>query len=63
MVLDWAYGNTDTDLDGYLRAGVVPSHISLVSGVYSGDLRGSNRIDGYAPEVERARCLPPVTQP
>jgi phosphatidate phosphatase PAH1 len=62
VVVEWAYGNKETDLDAYLAVGVVPDHIQLVAGEYTGDLRGSTMIDSYVPESERVACLPPVEQ-
>ncbi len=62
VVVEWAYGNKETDLDTYLAVGVEPGHIRLVAGEYTGDPKGSTMIDGYVPESERVACLPPVEQ-
>ena len=56
----WAYGNKESDLTAYLGVGVTASHIYLVAGEYTGDLRGSNRIESYTPEIQRVSCLPPL---
>jgi hypothetical protein len=62
VVVDWAYGNLESDLLAYLGAGVMASHIYLFEGEYSGDLLGSNMISDFAPEVDRVNCLPPVNE-
>jgi len=61
VAIDGAYGNMDSDLSAYLRAGIAPDHVYLFG--YGGDLRGANRFDDWASELARVRCLPPPQQP
>lgn len=62
VVIEWAYGNKETDLDTYLLVGAAPDHLQLVAGEYSGDLKGANQIQGYVTEAARVTCLPPIEQ-
>jgi hypothetical protein len=63
VVVDWAYGNKESDLQAYTGAGIPPSHVFLFAGEYQGPLDGAHRLESYAPERDRARCLPVVAQP
>jgi phosphatidate phosphatase PAH1 len=52
------YGNKDTDLDAYLGAGVAASAVTLVSGQYTGDLKGARMVDGWLQEAVNVGCAP-----
>lgn len=62
LIVEWAYGNKESDLDAYLTAGVRPERIRLVAGEYAGDLKGAVRLESYVPESERVACLPPMRE-
>jgi len=54
------YGNKGTDLDAYLRAGAAPASITLVSGQYSGELKGARMVDGWLQEAVNVGCATPL---
>jgi phosphatidate phosphatase PAH1 len=52
---DYGFGNTDSDVTAYVRAGVASAFYYR----FSGDLRGGSRVDDYNTLVPRVRALAP----